>query len=65
MKLSYFNFKPFCNQMLLTNDLGKYVFVSQEDFKRIIGKAIDEESELYEKLKRKNLFMMLLILSIR
>ena len=53
MKLSYFNFKPFCNQMLLTNDLGKYVFVSQEDFKRIIGKAIDEESELYEKLKRK------------
>ena len=50
MKLNYFNFKQFGDQILLTNDFGKYAFVSKEDFKRIIANKIDAESELSQML---------------
>lgn len=50
MKLNYFNFKQFGNSVLLTNDFGKYVFVSKEDFQKIISKQIIKDSALYKKL---------------
>lgn len=34
MKLNYFNFKNFKNKVLMTNDLGKYMFVEKEDFQK-------------------------------
>lgn len=46
MKLNYFNFKNFGDYILMTNDFGKYVFVSHEDFKKIFSKNLNMESEL-------------------
>ena len=55
MKLNYFNFKEFEGKILLTNDLGSHLFVSQDDFKKIIKKDIDLESELGRQLLEKNM----------
>ena len=57
MKLNYFNFKQFGNNFLLTNDFGKYVFVSREDFSKILSMRIEKNSDLYEMLiERKMLY---------
>ena len=45
MKLNYFNFKQFGDSILMTNDFGKYVFVKEEDFKKILSLDVDKESE--------------------
>ncbi len=50
MKLNFFNFKKFGNRVLLTNDLGKYLFVGEDEFKKIISKTIEPDSELEKKL---------------
>ena len=50
MKLNYFNFKKFGGKVLLTNDLGKYIFVSEGDFKKIIAKMVESGSELEKRL---------------
>lgn len=50
MKLNYFNFKKFGGKVLLTNDLGKYIFVSEGDFKKIIAKVVESGSELEKRL---------------
>lgn len=55
MRLNYFNFKEFEGKILLTNDLGSYLFVSPDDFKKIIRKDIDLESELGKQLLEKNM----------
>ena len=55
MKLNYFNFKHFNEQILMTNDFGKYAFVSKDDFKKIISKKIDMDSELAKMLIEKNM----------
>lgn len=55
MRLNYFNFKKFEGKVLLTNDFGSYLFVTLDDFKRILKKDIDLESELGKQLLEKNL----------
>lgn len=50
MKLNYFNFKKFSNKILLTNDLGKYLFVSDDEFKKIIGQKVKPNSDLEKRL---------------
>lgn len=55
MRLNYFNFKEFEGQVLLTNDLGGHIFVSPNDFKKIVQKDIDLESELGRQLIEKNM----------
>ena len=45
MKLNYFNFKQFGDSILMTNDFGKYVFVKEEDFKKIL-RSEEHTSEL-------------------
>lgn len=50
MKLNYFNFKEFENKILLTNDLGYYMFVSKDEFKKIIKKDIDLNSDFGKQL---------------
>lgn len=42
MKLNYFNFKNFKEQMLLTNDFGRYLFVSKENFQDILSLKIEK-----------------------
>ena len=44
MKINYFNFKTFNGKILMTNDLGKFVFVNKEEFRKIIEKNVDLES---------------------
>ena len=46
MRLNYFNFKELNNRILLTNDLGKYLFIDKGDFKKLLSKDIDMESKL-------------------
>lgn len=50
MKLNYFNFKSFNDKVLLTNDFGEHLFVSIDDFNRIMKKNLDSETDLYKKL---------------
>ena len=52
-KLNYFNFKKRKNNYLITNDMGKFAFVSKDEFKKIIKK--EELSEAtYNELIEKN-----------
>ena len=53
MKLNYFNFKPFEDKMLLTNDLGNYIFVSQGEFKHIVQRDVDLSSNVGQELLQK------------
>ncbi|MDY4607362.1 MAG: His-Xaa-Ser system radical SAM maturase HxsB [Eubacterium sp.] len=55
MRLNYFNFKPFEDKVLLTNDFGNYAFVSKVDFKNIIDKNINFNSKLGCELVNKNI----------
>ena len=55
MRLNYFNFKEFEGKYLLTNDLGSHLFVSPDDFKKIIKKDVDLNSELGKKLLQRNM----------
>ena len=50
MKLNYFNFKNFKEQMLLTNDFGRYLFVSKENFQDILSLKIEKKSDIYRNL---------------
>ena len=45
-KLNYFNFKENKNNYLITNDIGKYNFLSKQDFKNLI-----QRKELTPELK--------------
>ena len=45
MKLNYFNFKQYGKSILMTNDFGKYMFVSKEDFRKIL--ALDGDGTKY------------------
>lgn len=55
MRLNYFNFKEFEGKYLLTNDLGSHLFVSPDDFKKIVKKDFDIDSELGKQLLQKNM----------
>ena len=50
MKLNYFNFKSFDDEILLTNDFGEYLFVKENEFKKLINKKIEPGSQLEKKL---------------
>lgn len=51
MKLNYFNFKAFKDKMLLTNDFGDYVFLTQNEFRKVIAQNINTDSDLYFRLR--------------
>lgn len=46
MKYNYFSFKPFKDKLLITNDLGKFVFIEPDDLKSILAKNVDLDSAL-------------------
>lgn len=51
-KLNYFNFKENENSYLITNDLGKYMFISKDDFADMVKKKklnLDLSKNLIEK----------------
>ncbi len=55
MKLNYFNFKQFQDKVLMTNDLGSHLFVSEDQFKTIVTGKVDSASELGQKLLSKHM----------
>ena len=55
MKLNYFNFKQFGNEVLMTNDFGQYIFVNQEDFQKVLSLKIEPNTELYKQLIEKRM----------
>ena len=46
MKYNYFNFKPFKDKILMTNDFGKFAFIEAADLKSVLSKDVDLDSEL-------------------
>lgn len=49
--INNFNFKKINNNLiLLTNDLGRYIFLKNDDFKLLVLNKIDKYSKLYEEL---------------
>ena len=50
MKLNYFNFREFGSKILMTNDFGHFLFVSPQEFKKIVSNRIEEGSELAGRL---------------
>ena len=49
-KLNYFNFKERENDYLITNDMGRYAFVTKQDFKNLMQKQ-----DIIEKQKKQEL----------
>ncbi|MBR5479506.1 MAG: His-Xaa-Ser system radical SAM maturase HxsB [Clostridia bacterium] len=44
--INYFNFKPFKDKVLITNDMGKYRFITEETMKALIEGGTVEETEI-------------------
>ena len=54
MKINYFNFKPWKNKWLITNEQGRYAIVPNEEFQNLIHGRYEQISEEFlEELKRK------------
>ena len=53
MKKNFFNYKKIRDKYLLTNDLGRYMYLSKEELYRMLTDQIEEEEELSQRLKEK------------
>ena len=47
--INYFNFKRFDDDYLLTNDLGRYMFVSASELKALLKGTVDPDSDFGKK----------------
>lgn len=54
--INYYNFSEFKDGYLLTNDCGKYTFLSRDEMKLFVSSRIDSNHPAYSKLKD-NLFI--------
>lgn len=50
--INYFNFKPFKDKVLITNDMGKHQFITHDDLSNLVNKT-PIDTELYDELKSK------------
>ena len=55
--VGFFRFKKFDNDYLLTNDVGKFVFINESDFKKFIIGKLDIKSNIFKELSE-NLFIL-------
>ncbi len=46
-----FNFKQFGNKIIMTNDLGRYMFVEKKEFQDLLNDRMDTGSQLYRELE--------------
>jgi len=53
-KLAPFRFKKFGRDYLLTNEVGDYVFLTQENFNKYLQGKLDKKSSQYKELSQKN-----------
>ena len=50
MKKNFFNYGEMRQKVLLTNDLGRYVFLSKEEFYRFLRDQLDPQEEITQRL---------------
>ena len=50
MKKNFFNYREMGQKVLLTNDLGRYVFLSKEEFYRFLRDQLDPHEEITQRL---------------
>ena len=50
MKKNFFNYQEMGQKVLLTNDLGRYVFLSREEFYRFLRDQLDPQEEITQRL---------------
>ena len=53
MKTNFFNFRRYKDRYLLTNDFGRYAFVSKEELNGLIYGNLDENTDIYTELEEK------------
>ena len=46
MKKNYFNYKQVNDKYLLTNDIGRYVFLTKDQFYRFLMDKLESEEEI-------------------
>lgn len=51
--LNHIYYREFDGEYLLTNDFGGYIFLSPEEFKKVLENKLSENSDLYKRLYRK------------
>ena len=51
--LNHFFFRDFNGKKLITNDLGRYSFLSDNEFNQLLSEQIEKESEKYKELKER------------
>lgn len=51
MKKNYFNYKVINDKYLLTNDLGRYIFLSEDQFEKLMSDQLSEEDEITQQLE--------------
>jgi len=52
-KLGFFRFKKLGKDYLLTNDIGNYLFLKPEEFKKFLEGKLNKENKIYKQLKEK------------
>jgi len=52
--IGFFRFKELNGEYLLTNELGDFIFLNKEKFKRFIEGKLDKNSSIYKELSKKN-----------
>ncbi len=52
-ELAHLRFRKMNGKVLITNDVGRYAWLGQEDFDRLLSGDLDPGSELHEELARK------------
>lgn len=55
--LNHFNFKKYGDEILITNDFGRYLFLTYEEFRRFLKQNFEMADDLGTKL-HKNLFVV-------
>ena len=50
--ISYFNWAEINNQILLTNDIGKYCFIIKNEFFDFVNGILSSDSNIFDILKR-------------
>lgn len=51
--INYFNFKKISDGYLITNELGRYAFISEDEFKILVNDEITMDHKRFEELKEK------------
>ena len=52
VRVGFFRFRPFGKRYLITNDLGRYCFLTREEFQNFTAGVLDKASALYGRLAR-------------